>query len=221
MKFNKFAHHGFAVLSGKPSDQTRPLTNFFNVAHLPGNIPQKQDLLTVSALDVYHLTAWGVAGRFDQHHARRDRLIGLIVNSLVAVEDARRYVWRGFLSLPNDFLQLGNLDLRKTRLSQQILEIGLSEKPAGMIRMLMSHDNQLSRCDRGAEPRIGRVIKIICTHLLGNVSIEGRIDDDGAILIDDFIRRNRHVQLLPTPACDGEGFRHQEMSDGLHPDRYG
>jgi hypothetical protein len=30
--FNEFAHHRFAVLSGKPSGQTRPLTNFFNVA---------------------------------------------------------------------------------------------------------------------------------------------------------------------------------------------
>jgi hypothetical protein len=48
-----------------------------------------------------------------------------------------------------------------------------------MIRMLLSHDDQLSRCERGAEPRIGRVIKNTGTHLLGNVCVEGRIDDVG------------------------------------------
>ena len=147
-------------------------------------------------------------------------MIRLIVNSLIAIEDSRRYVWLVYLRFPNGFLQLGNLDLRKTRLSHEILEIGLGEKAAGMIRMLMSHDDQLSRCQCAAEPRIGRVIKNFCTHVLRNVSVEGRIDYDSTIFIDDFIRRNRHIQILPTPACDGEGFRHQEMSDGLHADRH-
>src|ERR1700722_9860131 len=142
---NNCTQHRFAVLCCKPSGETRPLTNFFDVAHLPGNIPQKQDLLTVRALDVYHLTAGGVAGRFDQHDARRNRMIGLIVNSLIAVEDSRRYVWLVCLSFPNGFLQLSNLDLRKTRLSHEILEIGLGEEAAGMIRMPMSGDDQLSR----------------------------------------------------------------------------